>query len=431
MDVLARSWNTELMQDVGDAIRVVDPSGISIFITFIIGFYIGSAILLLFDRKKRVQTLILAAGVVVLFDYMRNNFSVGWNIIYTVLGVVVGIYLGGGFKNINKKGEFRHAASNVRNFSVIYTSISLIILYASPDADNSLFIKDALIVIMFSFFFMLLMGIEAKGSKIFILGPEQSGKTLFLAGCYKRVIDTTEIPPNSSSDLIELTKELHKGWPARTKDIKEYQFTFEIGRLFPREMVLRTVDYPGIYLRDISDHMDNDENIDSIEDAEKKIRVMAAREVKDADILIFIIDASRHPEFEKMGLVEKHGFEEMGVDYYLEIVTKLQDSGKDIKHYIVVTKSDLFKEEFPNYEEDYNGFKNTVGNKFSGNMLIMNLLVSAYSTTFYPVFYYTKKIENLDINDKKKYIYVPIRDTYGNIHTYGFDKFMDQLMENE
>ena len=196
-------------------------------------------------------------------------------------------------------------------------------------------------------------------------------------------------------------------------------------------MVLRTVDYPGIYLRDISHYIDNTENVEKIDDVEKKIRVMAAREVKQADILIFIIDASKHPDFEKMGLADRHGFEEMGIDYYLEIVTKLHNIGKDVKHYMVITKSDLFKEEFPNYEEAYNEFRIFIENKFSGNMFVKNLLIGAYNTTFYPVFYYTKKIENPDPNDKKRYIYVPIRDTYGNIHTYGFDKFMDQLMEDE
>ncbi len=431
MDIIVRSWKTELMRDIGSTIRNVDPSGISVFIMFVIGFYIGSALLLFLDRKKRVQAIVLIAGVIILFDYMTKNFGIGWNVIYLGMGGIVGIFLGSGFKKSNIRKEFRNAASNVGKFSVLYVGISLIILYASLDADSSNFIKDALIVIIFSFFFGILMNYEVKGPKIFILGPEQSGKTLFLAGCYKRIIDTTEVPPNSSSDLIKLTKELHKGWPARTKDIKEYQFSFETGKLFPREIILRTVDYPGIYLRDISNFMDNKEDVDKIENIEKKIRVMAAREVMQADILIFIIDASRHPDFEKMGIGENHGFEEMGIDYYLEIITKMQNSGKDVKHYMVITKSDLFKEEFPTYEEDYYGLRNFIDNKFSGNMFVKNLLIGAYNTTFYPVFYYTKKIDNPDPNDKKKYIYIPIRDTYGNMHTYGFDKFMDQLMEDE
>lgn len=429
MSIIARSWSTELMKDIGNAIKVIDPSGTSVFIMFVIGFYIGSAILLFIDRKKRIQALILIAGVIILFNYMSKNFTVGWNVIYIGLGVAIGIFLGSGFK-INARGEFRNAASNVGKFSVVYAGISLMILYSSLDVDNSNFIKDALTMLIFSYFFGVLMNYDIKGPKIFILGPEQSGKTLFVAGCYKRVLDTTSTKPNCSSDLIELTKALHKGWPPRTKDIKDYQFTYEIGKLFPREILFRAVDYPGIYLRDIANYMDNKENIDAMEDNEKKIRVMAAREVMQADILVFIIDASRHPDFEKMGLADRHGFEEMGIDYYLEIVTKLHNNGKDVRHYMVVTKSDLFKEEFPNYEEDYNGFRTFIENKFSGNMFVKNLLIGAYNTMFYPVFYYTKKMENPDVGDKKKYIYIPIRDPYGNMHTYGFDKFIDQLIED-
>jgi hypothetical protein len=247
MDIITRSWDTELMKEISNAIKTIDPSGISIFITFTLGFYIGSAILLILDRKKRIQAFILLVGIIVLFDYMVHKFAIGWNMVYAILGIIIGIYLGSGFKNINKRGEFRQAATNVGAFSVYYASISLIILYASPNVDNSNFIKDALVIIAFSIFFMMLMGYEAKGPKIFILGPEQSGKTLFLAGCYKRVVDTTDVPTNRSPDLIDLMKDLHTGWPKRTRDVREYQFTYDKGKLFPRATTLRTVDFPGIY----------------------------------------------------------------------------------------------------------------------------------------------------------------------------------------
>jgi hypothetical protein len=121
----------------------------------------------------------------------------------------------------------------------------------------------------------------------------------------------------------------------------------------------------------------------------------------------------------------------MGIDHYLRIVTELHNNGKYIKFYIIVTKSDLFKDEFPDYEKDYRGFKKFVENKFIDNIFIRDLSIGMSNVNFFPVFYYTKKIENPDKNDKKKYVYIPIRDPYGNAHTYGFDKFMDQLMENE
>ena len=430
MDIVARSWSTPLMQGISGTIRLIDPSGISLFITFMIGFYLGSLILLLLDRKKRAQAIILLAGIVVLVTYLLKHFTVGWNLIYIVLGAAVGIYLGSkdvGWKNINAKGKFKRAASNVSKFSIIYAAASLVFVYSAPGVDNSGFITDALVVFAFSFFFMLLMGYEFIGPKIVILGPEESGKTLFLAGCYKRVVDVTEIPTDRSNDLIDLMTELHKGWPTRTKDIKEYHFTYEVGKLFPRETFFSTSDYPGIYLKDIAQYIDNKEDIDKIEDVAKKSRVEVARHVADADILIFVIDTDRYPRFE-----------EMGIDHYLKIITELRESGKKIEHYIVVTKSDFFKDQYPNYESDYEGFKKFVEEKFISNIFIRELLIGESSKRFYPVFYYTKNTANpaydplLPITKyNRQYISSPIHDNYGNVYVYGFDKFMDQLMENE
>jgi len=430
MDMIARSWNTELMKGISSAIRLIDPSGISLFITFMIGFYLGSLVLLFLDRKKRIQAIILSVGIVVLIVYMIRNFTVGWNLVYVALGTLIGLYLGSkdvGWRNINTKGEFRRAASNVSKFSVIYSVASLVTIYSSPGADNSGFIRDSLVVLTFSFFFSLLMDYELKGPKIVILGPEKSGKTLFLAGCYKRVVDVTEIPTDRSNDLIDLMTELYKGWPTRTKDIKEYRFTYEVGKLFPRETVLSTSDYPGIYLKDIAQYIGNKENIDKIEDLAKRSRVKVARQVAGADILIFIIDTERYPRFE-----------EMGIDHYLKIVTELRGNGKNIEHYVVVTKSDLFKEEYPNYEGDYEGFKKFIEDKFVENIFVRELLIGESGRKFYPVFYYTKRTENPKYNplipitkDNEQYTSVPIHDNYGNVYVYGFDKFMNQLMQNE
>lgn len=430
MNIVSRSWSTELMKGISNAIRVIDPSGVSLFITFMIGFYLGSLILLFFDRKKRAQAIILSAGIVVLVIYMIKNFTVGWNLIYIVLGTLVGLYLGSrdvGWKNINSKGEFRKAASNVSKFSIFYSAASLVIIYLSPGVDNSGFITDAIVVLAFSFFFSLLMDYELKGPKIVILGPEESGKTLFLAGCYKRVVDITEIPTDRSNDLIDLMTELHKGWPTRTKDIKEYKFTYEVGKLFPRETVLSTSDYPGIYLKDIAQYIDNKDDVEKIEDVAKRSRVKVARQVAEADILIFIIDTDRYPRFE-----------EMGIDHYLKIVTEMRENRKNVKHYVVVTKSDAFKDSYPNYENDYEGFKKFIEDKFAENIFVRELLMGESDRRFYPVFYYTKKSDNpvydplLPITKyNKQYISSPIHDNYGNVYVYGFDKFMNQLMENE
>ena len=82
------------------------------------------------------------------------------------------------------------------------------------------------------------------------------------------------------------------------------------------------------------------------------------------------------------------------------------------------SSSDLFREDFPNYEEDYYGFKRFIEDRFSQNMYFRQLINAASNVTFYPVFYYTKKVNGE---------YIPLRDENKNVYIFGFDKFMDSL----
>lgn len=421
MDIIARSWKTDLMQEISGAIKTIDPSGISVIINIIIGFYIGSIILLFIDRYKRAQAVILSIGIFIIFVYMSINFGIVWNVLYIGLGILIGVFLGSSnSKKLGRKYEFERSAKSVSLASILYVSIIFIILYAS-ESDSSGFIKDSIIILTFSYFFGEVMNYRAKGPKIFVLGPQQSGKTVFLAGCYMKVLNTTEIPPRASNDLIDLTEELHKGtWPSRTGDIRNYEFTFEVGKIFPKETTLRTIDYPGVYLENILDYMymrtsilpsrekENKEKMD-----EKTRRYLtAAQEVTKADKLIFIIDGAKYPNFT-----------EMGINYYVKIINKLHKNGKVIKPYIVITKSDLFTDEYPDFEKSYEGFKKFMEDKFSQNIFLRTLLVeTAVNATFYPVFYYTRKVEDS---------HIPMRDENKNVYIFGFEEFMKGLIIEE
>lgn len=180
MDIITRSWNTSLNKDISGVIRSIDSAGISIFISITMGFYIGSALLLVIDRYKRIQAIILSIGIFIVISKMSDTFNVDWNTIYIGLGVVIGIFLGGGFeiKKNKQKNDFKKAAKNVSYASVIYIIISFLILYMSQE-DSSNFIKDSIVIMAFSYFFGEIMSITVKGPKIFILGPGKSGKTLW------------------------------------------------------------------------------------------------------------------------------------------------------------------------------------------------------------------------------------------------------------
>lgn len=414
MDIIARSWNTELMDWASETIRSIDPNGISILINMAIGFYVGSIILLFIDRYKRIQAILLSIGIYIMFGYMSESFGISWDIIFLGIGTAIGIILGSNLANGNINvdiKEFRKAANNISIFSIAYAILSFLILYASPDQDNSNFIKDAITILAFTYFFGKLMNYEAQGPRIFVLGPANAGKTMFLAGCYLRALNITEIPARPSRALLQLIRQLHQRdipWPERTGGIVEYQFTYETGVLFPRKTTMRTIDYPGVYLENLSEYMYTNKDVKKMDDVEKRY-LNASQEIADADSLIFIIDGAKYPRFE-----------DMGITYYIEIIDKLHANRKNVKPYIIVTKSDLFMEEYGN-KEDYAGFKKLIEKKFSQNVFLKNLLVEASNATFYPVFYYTKRI-----NEE----YVPMRDENGNVYTFGFDKFMDNLSED-
>ena len=409
MDIIVRAWKTELMIQIGNIIKTVDPSGTSIFINIVIGFYVGSLIFISMDRYKRIQAVILFVGIFIVIDYISYNIAIIWSATYIGLGILIGGLLAtsGNIEKI-KSGELGHVAKNVSMASMLYIIIAFLILYAaSPYQPNNNLIKDSIVVLAFSYFFGEVMNYKVKGPSILVLGPASSGKTVFLAGCYLRMLNIAEIPTMANDDLLDLIDELAKGvWPDRTRKISKYQFRFETGKIFPKETLLRTIDYPGVYLDSILDYMYSKKDTKKMNEEEKNYLV-AAREVTNADRLIFIIDGEKYPKFEDMGTI-----------FYTKIIAKLREHKQKAKIYIIVTKSDLFREDFPNYEEDYYGFKRFIQDKFSQNIYFRQLINAASNVAFYPVFYYTKKVDGQ---------YVPLRDENKNVYIFGFDRFMDSL----
>ncbi len=418
MDIIVRSWKTEMMKQLADGIKSVDPSGTSILFSIAIGFYIGSIFLLYLDRYKRMQAILLSIGLVSVTSYITRLFTINFNLIFLILGVFIGGILGNRFKFTYRK-EVKQAAANITIISVTYVVISYIIFYVST-ADSSNFIKDSAVVLIFSYFFGEVMNYKAKGSKIFVLGPAQSGKTLFIAGCYMRALEIAKGPIKPSPDLLELIDQMHKEeiiWPRRTQEISKYQFVYESGSLFPKEMMLRTLDYPGPFIEKIYEYMYIKRSPKKGEKDKKygeEIKYeTVAKEITKSDKLIFIIDGSKYPNFADMGITQ-----------YVKILGKLQENRRNVKPYIVITKSDFFTGDYPNYENDYEGFKQFIESRISNSIFIKELLNEA-SASIYPVFYYTKKI-----NEEGNENYIPLRDENRNVYTYGFDKFMDDLIEN-
>src|SRR5574341_1250846 len=151
MDIIARSWKTDLMKQLAGGIKSIDPSGTSILFSITIGFYIGSTFLLYLDRYKRVQAVLLSVGLFSITNYISKLFDIDFNLIFIILGIFIGGVSGNGFKFTYRK-EIKQAAANISIISVIYVVISYIIFYLST-TDSGNFIKDSLVVLIFSYFF--------------------------------------------------------------------------------------------------------------------------------------------------------------------------------------------------------------------------------------------------------------------------------------
>lgn len=430
MDIISRSWNTNIMKGIGGAIKSIDPAGVSILIDIMIGFYIGSIILMFIDRRKRIQAGMMSIGIYI----VANSLDTQWNIAYIGLGILIGIILGGLLKNDFK--NYR-AYRNVSNVSISYIIISFLTVYLIPGQDNTNFIRDAIVVLAFSFFFGEVMSYKVKDTRIFVLGPGESGKTNFMIGCYMKILEMAKKPTRASEDLLDIVDAFHQPgvtWLRRTTILDDatriypvLQFAYDTGKLFPKDSLLRTIDYPGPYIEEVLKYLYYGISVDKIErEKEKKKKesetgneknissedtqlIKLAEEIMASDKLIFIVDGAKYPNFGTMGITN-----------YIKIIRRLKDNGKDIRPYIIITKSDLFMDEFGN-KEDYFGFKNFIRKKISQNIYIRELLNEASNADFYPVFYYTTNVGN----DR-----IPLRDENRNTYTFGFDKFIDELMND-
>jgi len=79
------------------------------------------------------------------------------------------------------------------------------------------------------------------------------------------------------------------------------------------------------------------------------------------------------------------------------------------------------KEKNEDPENDYNNFRKFISNKFIHDIRIQQLLRVVGDVSIYPVFYYTKQVDE----NKRK----PIRDYAGNVFTFGFGELIDDMLK--
>jgi len=243
IEILIRPWltNNILFLGIANAISFFGYNAISVFINLIVGFYLASLLFLVVDEKKRFQAIIL---IIMLLVFVFNVFvgklfsNVEWSLIWIIVGFIVGLFAS--IDDLKREGnplrvllknnrEFRRPSANVTFVSLSIIIVSFVAYYTELFLNggitpNNNFLQDLAVVIVFVIFFAKLMKYETKSSKILVLGPKDSGKSLFLAGAYLNALEVGgNVKISPSEKLIDLVDEMQrKGWVKKTNKFEEY-----------------------------------------------------------------------------------------------------------------------------------------------------------------------------------------------------------------
>ncbi|ADI75119.1 conserved hypothetical protein (plasmid) [Methanohalobium evestigatum Z-7303] len=417
----------------------------------IFGLYLGFLILLNLDIKKSWQgrILLIATFIALITLGDQNVFWGNVDLIsnFPILfgGLIFGLIIGGK-RRLSKLGtsqplEFREVVKYLYfifavltigaflEYHILYPAIFDVnassvtfINFWENNADFGLqtdFIyRDLAVSGVFLISLKKFFKYDAENS-FFVLGPKQSGKTLFIIGAYLEALQSSneETPMNPTKDLINLVDDINSydnqysdGWNIQPTGREENTaqtlgFQFVHGRLFPLNISLQTIDYPGEYLKQIPDAIKGTSELITKDRYFQKIFF----NVDSANTLIFLIDIERYFNKDKLNISD-----------YFEILESYRD--KDVM--LVATKCDYFAEKFTQENgidplEYYEDFVEYVNDILKNNSQIYSLIKQTGGKEIHPVYYQTRIDENG--------IRVPLKDSNNSVILVGFDKFLNKL----
>lgn len=416
--------------------------------SLILGVFLGSLLLMIYDTKKRLQGVLLLGGslvgmlVLATQGLLLANIDFAATLEWLGLGLLVGLLVGGGRQlvptNDTRTVELRNASRVVflmLTTIVVVGTIEHHIQYPLPvavspggqfrltGASQPFGVRGSATDIALN---LILAGLFVGTTKrfvqydaerdFFVLGPKASGKSLLLVGAF---LDAQErfsggedaaMPLNPSSDLVSLVGKLDQqrdGWfleATRTQEIKTLQFRYVYGDIFPINVQLTGIDYAGEWLVELPDALLG------ARDNPPATLERLAETVRRADTLIFLIDCDRYANDESIG-----------IEPYFEII-QAQDETDVV---LVATKADVLAEQFReergiNAEQYFDDFVEFVNARLKNNQTIQALVAESAGSRIHPVYYQTRVNED----DER----VPMRSD-GDVATVGFDRLLERLGE--
>ncbi len=445
---LGEAWQASDI--VRPLIRSLDPLlsvDLEQFSSVMFGIYLGLLALVAIDPKKRVQGLLLTFGTVSALIGLLSiglfipNIDFADNVVWLLGGFVFGGIVGGGPQLLETRTatalEFRRSATlrfylisalvvvglveyhlNFPQFiEVVGDEVQLLVPNPEVSVEWDGIGVNLLMAAVFVVTLRRFVTYDSSES-FFVLGPQGSGKSLFLVGKYLAALDDavgreSDTPLNPSSDLMELVGALDAaskdtGWKLDATgqtDVEDLRFQFIDGRVFPKNIELSSLDYAGEYLERLpSALMSADAEVDN-----STLRLLSQR-VQAANTLVLIIDVERY-----------HNNEPLEIEPYFDILDVA--SNKDVL--LVATKCDILAEEFREQQaleahQYFDEFQEYVNETLvENNQTVRTLVQDTSGSEIYPVYYQTTTDENGER--------VPMRDRNGNVMTVGFDQLLDKM----
>lgn len=430
-------------------LTVISGIGFESFAVVCFGGFLGILVLITLDEKKRWQGILLWIGTVVAVIALSSigllipNLDLLTNIPFLLAGVGLGMLAGGGRQLGDILGtgggvEFRRASViflyltsalvilGLLEYHVVYPNLlevsgGLIVLniptQPSVSIETAGLLENALTGVVFLATLNRFVQYDAE-TQFFVLGPPNSGKSLFLVGAYLSALEMMHdrhegTSPEATSDLMDLVGDLDTadpdaGWSISSTgqdETRNLEFRYVNGRVFPMNVQVSSLDYAGEFLRDLPDALTA--NLDEIDNP--TLQRLAA-EVQQADTLILLVDCEAFDEGEKLG-----------IEPYFDILQAIGD--KEVR--LVATKADVLGENFRdqralephNYFDEFVDYVNQQLTEY--NQQVRTLVQSIDNGRIHPVYYQTKVNENGER--------VPMRDQKGNVLRNGFRQLLEKL----
>jgi len=415
------------------------------------GIFLGLLLLMSIDPKKRWQAALLWLGMLIALFGLQSmglflpkvDLVASWK--WLALGIVAGVVAGGGRRLTNidtaEAFEFRRASKGVYGLVLSFTVIAFFEVHvAYPElftvsrsgitlalpSNPSVGINQADLlsnaVVSFLFVVTTRQFVKYDAEKdFFVLGPRESGKSLFLVGSYLEALERsqnqdTHTPMKQSEDLMAMVEELDRDasdWVIESTgrgEVKRLSFQYVYGSVFPTNIRLSGADYAGEYLNRLPDALTGalPDGDDGIGDTDETLTELA-NGVKASDTLLFMLDVER--------FVNNEGLD---ISQYFSILQAT--SGKDV--IIIATKADTLAEEFRDergleahrYFED---FKKYVNERMRQSEQVKGLINETAGSEIHPVYYQTRENEEGER--------VPMRDASGSVMTVGFGQLLNKL----